>query len=121
MRNLPIMISLDLMTFVQAFGVGLRAEFADAACAPVPEYLVALMRELDGDQKPPTSISCDAILPTGNPKSLRKVIPPRQRNPALGHCNFSWFQSRGAGSQIASVCETDFAPGMGELCVGNPE
>ena len=29
---------------------GLRAEFADAACAPVPEYLAALMRQLDGDR-----------------------------------------------------------------------
>jgi len=73
MRNLPIMISLDLMTFVQAFGVGLRAEFADAACAPVPEYLAALMRELDGDQKPPTPISCDALLPPGNPQSAPNV------------------------------------------------
>jgi hypothetical protein len=29
---------------------GLRAEFADAACAPLPEYLAALIRELDADQ-----------------------------------------------------------------------
>src|SRR5215470_5606509 len=47
---------------------------------------------------------------------LRKFIAPRQRNPALGHCNFSWFQSRRAGRQIASVCEADFAPGTGD-CV----
>jgi quercetin dioxygenase-like cupin family protein len=32
MRPLPA-ISLDPMTFVQAFAAGLRAEFADAACA----------------------------------------------------------------------------------------
>ena len=50
MRRLPA-ISLDPMKFLQAFAGGLRAEFADAACAPVPEYLAALMRqlELDGD------------------------------------------------------------------------
>ena len=54
MRHLPI-ISLDPMKFVQAFAAGLQAEFADAASAPVPEYLAALMRELeDRDQKPPT-------------------------------------------------------------------
>ena len=38
------------MKFVQVFAAGLRAEFADAACASVPEYLVALMRQLDGDR-----------------------------------------------------------------------
>ena len=42
MRRLPA-ISLDPMKFLQAFAAGLRAEFADAACAPVPEYLAALM------------------------------------------------------------------------------
>src|SRR5262245_1746573 len=47
-----------------AAAAGLRAEFADAACAPVPEYLAALMRELDGDQRPPTPISCDGIAET---------------------------------------------------------
>ena len=47
MRRLPI--SLDPMKFLQAFAAGLRAEFADAGCAPVPEYLAALMRQLDGD------------------------------------------------------------------------
>src|SRR5262245_8380929 len=88
MRHLPIMISLDLMKFVQAFGAGLRAAFADAACAPVPEYLVALMRELDDDQKPPTPISCDALLPLEIRNPLRKFIAPGQHNPALGHCNF---------------------------------
>jgi hypothetical protein len=36
MRRLPA-ISLDPMKFLQAFAAGLRAEFADAACAPVPE------------------------------------------------------------------------------------
>ena len=46
MRRLPA-ISLDPMKFVQAFAAGLRAAFADAACAPVPEYLAALMRQLD--------------------------------------------------------------------------
>ena len=40
MRRLPA-ISLDPMKFLQAFAAGLRAEFADAACAPVPEYLAA--------------------------------------------------------------------------------
>src|SRR5262249_7062827 len=49
MRRLPA-ISLDPMKFLQAFAAGLRAEFADAACAPVPEYLTALMRQLDGDR-----------------------------------------------------------------------
>ena len=49
MRRLPV-ISLDPMKFLQAFAAGLRAEFADAACAPVPEYLAALMRQLDGDR-----------------------------------------------------------------------
>src|SRR5262245_6566915 len=49
MRRLPA-ISLDPMKFLQAFAAGLRAEFADAACAPVPEYLAALMRQLDGDR-----------------------------------------------------------------------
>ena len=48
MRRLPV-VSLDPMKFLQAFAAGLRAEFADAACAPVPEYLAALMRQLDGD------------------------------------------------------------------------
>src|SRR5262249_17463975 len=59
--------------------------------------------------------------PLGIRNPLRKFIAPRQRIPALGHCNFSGFQSRGAGRQIASVCETDFAPGIGALCVCNPE
>jgi len=63
MRRLPAIL-LDPMKFVQAFGAGLRAEFADAACAPVPEYLAALMRELDGDQRPPAPISCDGIAET---------------------------------------------------------
>src|SRR6516164_2857518 len=49
MRRLPA-ISLDPMTFLQAFAAGLRAEFADAACAPIPEYLAALMRQLDGER-----------------------------------------------------------------------
>ena len=40
MRRLPA-ISLDPMKLVQAFAAGLRAEFADAACAPVPECLAA--------------------------------------------------------------------------------
>ena len=47
MRRLPA-ISLDPVKFLQTFAAGLRAEFADAACAPVPEYLAALMRQLDG-------------------------------------------------------------------------
>ena len=34
-------------------------------------------------------------------------------NPIKTPAIFSWFQSRGAGRQIASVCETDFAPGIG--------
>jgi len=38
MRRLPA-ISLDPMTFLQAFAAGLRAEFADAACAPVTAAL----------------------------------------------------------------------------------
>jgi hypothetical protein len=49
MRRLPA-ISLDPMKFLQAVAAGLRAEFADAACAPVPEYLAALMRQLDGNR-----------------------------------------------------------------------
>ena len=36
MCRLPI-ISLDPMKFVQTFAAGLRAEFADAASAPIPE------------------------------------------------------------------------------------
>ena len=40
MRRPPI-ISLDPMKFAQAFAAGLRVEFADAACAPVPEHLAA--------------------------------------------------------------------------------
>jgi hypothetical protein len=48
-RRLPA-ISLDPMKFLQAFAAGLRAEFADAGCAPVPEYLAALMQQLDGDR-----------------------------------------------------------------------
>jgi len=60
MRRPPV-ISLDPMKFVQAFAAGLRAEFADAARAPLPEYVAALMRELeDGDQTQPASISCGA-------------------------------------------------------------
>ena len=47
MRRLPIIIALDPMKFVQAFAAGLRAEFADAARAPLPEYLAGLMRELE--------------------------------------------------------------------------
>ena len=35
MRRLPA-ISLDPMKFVQVFAAGLRPEFADVACAPVP-------------------------------------------------------------------------------------
>src|SRR5262245_29076081 len=54
--------------------------------------------------------------PLGIRNAFRKFVAPRQRSPALGHCNLSWFQSRGAGRQIASVCETDFAPGTGR-CV----
>jgi hypothetical protein len=38
----PPAISLD--------PIGLRTEFAGGACAPVPEYLAALMRQLDGDR-----------------------------------------------------------------------
>jgi hypothetical protein len=54
MCDLPIGC-LDPMKFVQAFAAGLQAEFADAACAPLPEYLAALVRKLeDGDQRPPT-------------------------------------------------------------------
>ncbi len=49
MRRLPV-ISLDPVEFLQPFAAGLRAEFADAACAPVPEYLAALMRHLDGNR-----------------------------------------------------------------------
>ena len=49
MRRMPA-ISLNPMKFLQAFAAGLRAEFADAACASVPEYLAALMRQLDGDR-----------------------------------------------------------------------
>src|SRR5262249_8789697 len=48
-RRLPA-ISLDPMKFLQAFAAGLRAEFAGAGCAPVPEYLAALMQQLDGDR-----------------------------------------------------------------------
>jgi hypothetical protein len=73
MRRLPV-ISLDPMKFVKAFAAGLRAEFADAARAPLPEYLSALTRELeDGDQTQPVSITCDALLPPGNSKSAPKV------------------------------------------------
>jgi len=64
------------MKFVQALGAGLRAEFADAAGASVPEYLVALMRGWDDVQKPPTPIFCDALLPPGNSKSAPKVHSP---------------------------------------------
>jgi hypothetical protein len=67
MRRLPI-ISLDPVKFVQAFAAGLRAEFADAACAPVPDYLAALISELDDDQTPPI-----ASLPPGNSKSAPKL------------------------------------------------
>jgi hypothetical protein len=67
MRHLPI-LSLNPLKFVQAFAAGLRAEFADAACAPVPDYLAALISELDGDQTPPI-----ASLPPGNSKSAPKL------------------------------------------------
>ena len=75
MRRLPIIIALDPMKFVQAFAAGLRAEFADAARTPLPEYLAVLMRELeDGDQTQLDSISsCDALLPPGNSKFAPKV------------------------------------------------
>jgi len=72
MRRLPA-ISFDLMEFVKGFGAGLRAQFADAACAAVPECLAALMRELDRGQKPPTPIFCDALPPPGNSESVPKV------------------------------------------------
>src|SRR5262249_54094287 len=49
MRRLPA-ISLDPMKFLQEFAAGLPAQFADAACAPVPESPVAVMRQLDGDR-----------------------------------------------------------------------
>ena len=71
--------------FVKAFAAGLRAEFADAASAPLPVYLAALVRELeDGDQTQPASISCGALLPREIRNPLRKFKAPRQRNPALG-------------------------------------
>jgi len=72
MRRLPP-VSLDPLKFVQALAAGLRAEFADAACAPVPEYLAALMGELDGDQRPPTSISCDGKAETQGKNLLRNA------------------------------------------------
>jgi hypothetical protein len=75
MRRLPT-VSFDPMKFVQAFAAGLRAEFADAARAPLPEYLAALIRELDGDQRPPTAISCGASVPPGNSKSAPRVHSP---------------------------------------------
>jgi hypothetical protein len=39
------------MKLPQVFTGGLRAEFADAACALVPEYLATLTRRLDGDNE----------------------------------------------------------------------
>jgi hypothetical protein len=44
-------ILLDPMKLPQVFTGGLRAEFADAACALVPEYLATLTRRLDGDNE----------------------------------------------------------------------
>ena len=59
---------------MKAFAARLRAEFADAASAPLPEYLAALVRELeDGDQTQPASISCDAFLPPENLKFAPKA------------------------------------------------
>ena len=121
MRNLPIMISLDLMTFVQAFGVGLRAEFADAACAPFRNTWQRSCANWMAIRSRQLLFLAMPYLPLEIRNRFRKLIAPRQRNPALGYCNLSWFQSRGAGRQIASVCETDLAPGTGGLCVCNPE
>ena len=47
----PPFILLDPMKLPQVFTGGLRAEFADAACALVPEYLATLTRRLDGDNE----------------------------------------------------------------------
>jgi hypothetical protein len=47
MCRLPI-ISLDPMKFVQTFAAGLRAEFADAASAPIPEYLGSANARIGG-------------------------------------------------------------------------
>jgi hypothetical protein len=44
------------------------------------------MRELeDGDQTQPASIASDALLPLEIRNPLRKLIAPRQHNPALFH------------------------------------
>lgn len=42
----PPALSRDPMTFSHALAAGLRAEFADAVSAPLPDELVALMRRL---------------------------------------------------------------------------
>jgi hypothetical protein len=70
MCRLPI-ISLDPMKFVQTFAAGLRAEFADAASAPIPEYLGSANARIGGSE--PTPISCSASLPPGNSESAPKV------------------------------------------------
>src|SRR2546427_4952869 len=82
MRRLPA-ISLDPMKFLQAFAAGLRAEFADAACAPMPEYLVALMQQLDGDRNEHSGEGGEYGTSATEPSSgvgrrgRRRAAPPR--------------------------------------------
>jgi hypothetical protein len=52
-------ISLDSMKFPRALAGGLRAAFADAAWAPLPEYLAVLMRRLDGDRNGHSGEVCE--------------------------------------------------------------
>jgi len=43
----PTAISLDMTKFPLNLAAGLRMEFADVACAPIPQDLAALLRRLD--------------------------------------------------------------------------
>jgi hypothetical protein len=52
-------ISVDPMKFLHALAGGLRAEFADTAWAPLPEYLATLMRRLDGDRDGHSGEECE--------------------------------------------------------------
>jgi hypothetical protein len=106
--------------FVKAFADGLRAEFADAASAPLPEYLASCANWRIATRRSQRLFLATPYFPLEIRNPLRKFKAPRRRNPALGHCN-SRFQSRGAGRQIASLCETDFAPRTGGLCVCSPK
>ena len=47
--RLPTAFSLDITKFPLTLAGGLRMQFADVACAPIPQGLAALLRRLTDD------------------------------------------------------------------------